>query len=240
VSRRPPAQAPATAQAPFSDLARDAQRQADLHLFKRASDGAELSALDRSRLAQLAAGHDDPVDAATLRVAELAAAGKPIPAKLQKEAREAALLRLADHLWPSVEAAAAELGASSASVRNWCAEAGIEHQRIAIPRAALYRWLYRRELERRTRQGGDLDAELKELRVARERRTLQAEATARAHLAADLVADYLRDALLTRGPTELVDLARRHSDQRAAEDAVETWLASTLRRVAQASREATP
>jgi len=233
--RRPPVAAPPPP--PLSDQARRAQRLADLHLFRRAADGAELSALDRQRLAQLAAGLADEPAPALARHAELQAAGKPIPARLQREVREAALLRLADHLWPSVDAAAAELGASPASIRNWCAEAGLESARVAIAKGALYRHLYRRELERRRAQGGDLDAQLKELRVARERRTLEAEATARAQLAADLVADYLRDALLTRGPTELVDIVRRHAEQRPAEDAVELWLTATLRRVAAAGRE---
>jgi len=216
------------AAADLRQQARTAQKLADVQLVRRAAAGAALNATERARLEEIAAAGEAEQGPALSAVHEevkaLRAAGKAIPKRLVQAAREEWLADMATHVWADVGVAAKDLGVSVQTVRNWLDEAGITHQRTAIAKAEVYRWLWQREAAKRKHQTSDLDEQIKEVRLAQLRGTVIAQAREVARQATEALKDYLRDGLLSRGPTDLVDLMRRAKDQADAEDAVEAWL----------------
>jgi hypothetical protein len=235
--------APAPAAPPPPSLAAQAEKLAIYNLLRRAKDGASLSATDWARLERLSAPQPQPTDndpAAGLAalVAEaraLQAAGRPLQHHHARALREAFLLSAADHWWPDLRSAAAELGLHQNTLRGYGAQ-GAPIAGKPLARAPLYRWLWQQATaELSVVAAGDADPkdqaqlELIRARTARLTGELIAQADDHARSACDQVAEILRDAFLGRGAADLWDLLQTAtSDRDLAEDLIEGWIRARL------------
>lgn len=213
--------------------AADIKRLALANLAQRAAKGDRLSPEEWARLESFeAAERPDPLGALladlTAQAEALRAEGKRPTQALLKLAREALLREIGQHVWADVPAAAKELGVSVQTVRNWCDEAGIAHQRTAISRADLYRALYLRAAAAPAAASGsqqsEADAREQELRMLErqaridertQRLVLEANDAARSGLMA-AVRD-LRSGLAARLPAILADAFGIDTDRLAWE-----------------------
>lgn len=185
------------------------------NLAKRAKAGDRLSEPEWTRLEELAAPPPEPTPATpyaelTASIAELRAAGKPVPKHLAQAAREAWLTEQAELLWPTIGAAAGELGVSVQTVRNWQAEGAPIKVRTAISKAAVYRWLWQRAEDRLSAAAAKatsnpLDDAIKQARLDEKTGRLIAEADDRARQAVIRLAGELRHELIGTLPGRALD-----------------------------------
>lgn len=118
------------------------RKVATANLLKRLADGGRSTAEERAELQKLAQAGE----AATLAkaVADLTAAlqtaGHLTPALRKTLARLANPTGTAAEVWPNTDAAAADLGRSSQTVRNWCGEIGLPTKQIPKVALLLHAW----------------------------------------------------------------------------------------------------
>ncbi len=223
---------PPVSQLPEIDTPATIESLALANLAARARDGKPLSDADWQRLAQAkAAATPDPAAAALDQAiadlhrlqAEAKQAGKAFPAPLAKLLRDLALRDVARHIWPDVAAAAAELAVSVQTVRNWCDESGIPSARCVIPKADLYRALWKRAqatAPAAASAGTDADQREQELRMLErqariDERTNRLIAQANDHGRAGLIAAVsdVRQAITNRLPSVLADALAKDTDR---------------------------
>ena len=171
-----------------------------------------------------------------------AAAGARLNNHEMRILRDAWLHEMAMHLWPSAEAAAADLGVSPNTFRGYGAARpdgtpgapGIEGH-SPIPKAPVLRWL----LTNAHHQGGTspatqatieaVELSIKQAKDAKLWGALIAEAEDRATQGVIDTVDTLRHQLLQTLPAQLADQVRAAVDLAAGEDTARELLESTLR-----------
>lgn len=173
-----------------------------------------------------------------------AAAGARLNNHEARILRDAWLLEESAHLWPSAEAAAADLGVSPNTFRGYAAARpdgtpgcpGIEPH-SAIPKAPVLAWL----LKNAHHQGGTppatqqtieaVELSIKQAKDAKLWGTLIAEAEDRATQGVIETIDALRHTLLQTLPEQLAEDLRAAADQAAAADTARELIETALRGV---------
>jgi hypothetical protein len=173
-----------------------------------------------------------------------AAAGARLNNHEARILRDAWLLEESAHLWPSAEAAAADLGVSPNTFRGYAAARpdgtagcpGIEPH-SAIPKAPVLAWL----LKNAHHQGGtppatqqtieDVELSIKRAKDAKLWGTLTAEAEDRATQGVIETVDALRHTLLQTLPAQLAEDVRAAADLAAAADTARELIETALRGV---------
>jgi hypothetical protein len=165
-----------------------------------------------------------------------AAAGQRLANHESRALRDAWLLDQAKHIWPSMEAAAADLGVSLTTVRGYAEEGCpnlIPHS--PIPKAGVLTWLLQRAHTRGGQPHANKDSiEAAELRIKVAKaeqleRRLVAEAEDRASQAVLDTLVELRERLLRELPGQLAAEARNAADLAAAEELLIAHLTDALR-----------
>jgi len=165
-----------------------------------------------------------------------AAAGQRLANHESRALRDAWLLDQAKHIWPSMEAAAADLGVSLTTVRGYADEGCpdlVPHS--PIPKAPVLTWLLQRAHQRGGQPHANKDSiEAAELRIKIAKaeqleRRLVAEAEDRAAQAVLDTLVELRERLLRELPGKLAADARAAADVAAAEETLIDQLTDALR-----------
>lgn len=188
-----------------------------------------------------------PADRVAAEIAALQAAGRRVPVALLKAEREGRLLDLTAHIWRDAGAAAADLGVSVQTIRNWCQECEIPHQRVPIVKAILFRALWIREQERARDASTEADRKEQSLRIAErqaridekaKRHLLEAQDAAR-EVVQQLIGE-VRSALVSALPGLLADQAPVPAgiDRMAWEGQIRRCVESSLAAFAHRIREA--
>ncbi len=175
--------------------------------------------------------HDKLLEDAKAR----AAAGKPLQNHHVRILRDAWLSEMSLHIWPSLEACAADLAISPTTVRSMAKEGcpGLEPH-SPIPKAPVLTWLLRRAHER---GGGkhvdghsleEVEFRIKNAKASKMERTLIAEAEDLAAQGVITTMTNLRHHLLHSLPAHIFAAVDQATDQVSAEDAISRLVAASL------------
>ena len=161
-------------------------------------------------------------------------AGKPLANHHARVLRDAWLLEMSLHIWPSLALAAVDLGISQSTLRGFADEGCPIESHSPIPKAPVLAWLLKRAHQRGAAPHAnrdtaeELDNRLRAAKVAKLEGSLIAEAEDLANQGVLTVMAEVRDALLRGLPPQLVEAARSAIDDAAAETAVIELIATAL------------
>lgn len=189
-----------------------------------------------------ASGTSQPVSLSELMLQQVqhakarAAAGQRLANHESRALRDAWLMDMAAHLWPSLEVCAADLGVSASTVRGYVDEGcpAIEPH-SPIPKAPVLTWLLQRAHQRGGQQVAnkasleEVELRLKLAKAEQVERRLVAEAEDRASQAVLDTLVEVREQLLRELPRRLAEECRAAVDLAAAEDLILAQLTDALR-----------